>query len=60
MARLYTRNLSQRDKAIEHLREFVEQHPHDVAAPSARRKLCSLLGMRAHKEPACHTLPEEP
>lgn len=56
LARLYMRYLGQRERAIEHLREFVEQHPLDVAAPSARRQLCQLLGMRASKDPACISL----
>ena len=56
LARLYMRYLGQRERAIDHLREFVEQHPLDVAAPSARRQLCQLLGMRASKDPACISL----
>lgn len=59
LSRIYTRNLDQRDKAIEHLRALVEQHPNDMAAPSARRKLCRLLGVEAGREPACNQLPFE-
>ena len=53
LARLYMRQLGDRDHAVSHLRLFVEQHPNDVAASSARRQLCRLLGPSATKEPGC-------
>ena len=56
LARLYMRYLGKRDLAILHLRKFVQQHPLDVAAPSARRQLCQLLGMRAAQDPVCVSL----
>jgi tetratricopeptide (TPR) repeat protein len=44
LARLYMRELNQREAAARHLRAFIADHPNDVAAPSARRQLCRLDG----------------
>jgi tetratricopeptide (TPR) repeat protein len=44
LARIYMRELNQREQAIGHLRAFIKDHPDDVAAPSARRQLCRLGG----------------
>ncbi len=60
LSRLYMRNLGDSERARHHLRVFVEQHPEDVMAPSARRKLCRLLGPDATKDPACVSMQLEP
>lgn len=50
LARLYMRELNQREPALNHLRAFLKDHPGDVAAPSARRQLCRLVGP---EDPQC-------
>lgn len=56
LARIYMRHIGKRGAAVRHLRLFVAQHPNDVAAPSARRQLCRLLGPESSTEPACLSL----
>lgn len=53
LANLYLTHLNQRSRAIGHLKRFVYDHPYDVATPSARTRLCRLLGPQADSEPAC-------
>lgn len=53
LARLYMRHSGKRQDAIEQLRTFIAEHPLDVAAPSARRQLCRLLGPESSKESEC-------
>jgi tetratricopeptide (TPR) repeat protein len=53
LAQIYAMHLGRRARAIDHLRAFLDHHPEDVAAPSARARLCELLGPSAHAEPRC-------
>lgn len=55
LANLYLTHLNQRAQAVGHLKRFVYDHPYDVATPSARTRLCRLLGADADAEPACAT-----
>ncbi len=59
LARIYMRHIGKRRDAIRHLRLFVDQHPNDVAAPSARRQLCRLLGPDSSTDPVCLTIDQE-
>ena len=53
LARLYMRHSGKRQHAIDQLRIFIAEHPTDVAAPSARRQLCRLLGPESTRETEC-------
>ena len=53
LARISMRYIGDRAGAMKHLKLFIAEHPQDVAAPSARRQLCRLLGARAVEEREC-------
>lgn len=55
LANLYLTHLNQRNQALKHLKRFVYDHPYDIATPSARTRLCRLLGAQSEQEPACVT-----
>jgi hypothetical protein len=55
LANLYLTHLNQRTQALKHLKRFVYDHPYDIATPSARTRLCRLLGAQSDQEPACVT-----
>lgn len=54
LSNLYTTHLKQPSRAIPHLKQFVARYPNDIAAPTARKKLCALLATKAHDEPLCN------
>ena len=56
LANLYVHHLNQPRRAITHLRSFVQEHPKDIAAPTARQQLCKLLGPDASAEALCSDL----
>lgn len=56
LARLFVRNSGKREEAIKQLRIFISEHPTDVAAPSARRQMCRLLGSRSAQDAECNKM----
>jgi tetratricopeptide (TPR) repeat protein len=53
LARLYLRQLDMPDRALPHLRRFVQDNPADSVNESARRELCRIAEIRGMQEPLC-------
>lgn len=53
LARIYIRHLDQQQRAVLHLRRFVNDRPGDPATPSARSELCRIVTDAGIDEPLC-------
>jgi hypothetical protein len=53
LARIYLEHLRAPDHAARHLRRFIQLNPRDIAAPSAKRRLCEIADERGVEEPLC-------
>ncbi len=53
LARLYLRQLDMPDRALPHLRRFVQDNPSDPVGDSARGELCRISEIRGMQEPLC-------